>query len=422
MSRGGLPLAGLLALLAFGAAAGCTEEGLTGVDGVEPPGQAAEARSVTIPVDRLPLWRDTSYTGFATVPDAPFLLLADQPPLRSRALFSLTDVPDSVGGQPVDSAANMSVRLVADPERSSFTGDSVTLRVYSLDQPFTLGEVTWERAADGRPWSTPGGDLDELLADRRLGAAEADSLIGDTLSVAVDRDADSLVAAWSEAGSAPPLALVLEGEGSRLAVGQVFLELDARRADMDSLLRVGTGTDTATFIHDPDLPAVGERLRVGGLPSSRFYFVFRPPDSVQDVALRGAHVNRAELVFHPVSEPDGAFRPVSSLTSLAIRLLADPFRYGPRTPVGDAVGERRALTLDPDSLSAGGPLRVRVDDLIQAWAASPEDSIDGFRVAVRPVPDGQDLGFWDFGSAGAADGLRPELRLLITPPTDFELP
>lgn len=422
----GPSLAALLGIVALAVFAGCTEEGLTGIDGEEPPGQAADAVSVSLPADQLPLWRDTSYTGFATLRDHPFLLAADQPPLQSRPLFTIADVPDSVGGAAVDSTGNMYLRIVPDTARSSFSGDTATLRVFSLTRDFDEDEATWEQAADGTPWDSAGGDLGQELASLGFRGGAADTASSDTLRVPFAGDPDSLIAAWQESGGVPPMALLLDGEGNRMTIRQVALELEAKNADMDSLDREVATTSSSTFIHDPALPEVGRELRVGGLPSSRFYLTFLPPDSIQGVPIRGAQVNRAELVFHPVSDPDSPFRPPVVLTALPSQLLADPFLYGARTPIGPPIGSTRtsaaAVALDPDSLSAGRPLSIRVTSLVQTWARTPADSIDGFRVGVRPLPDGQDLGFWDFGSAEAADGMKPELRILITPPTDFTLP
>lgn len=423
---GGLP-ALLLIVVALAATAACTEEGLTGVDGQEPPGQAADAVSVSLPVDQLPIWRDTTYTGFAAIGDSPFLLTADQPPLQSRSLFRIGNVPDSVGGQPVDSTGDMYLRVVADTARSVFSGDSATLELYSLSRDFVADEATWEQAAEGTPWDSAGGDLADRLADLRFrfGAA-ADTATSDTLRMPFRGDPDSLITAWADSGGVPPLALLTRGEGNRMVVRQVAIELDARNADMDSVDRIAEASSASTFIHDPDLPPPGQNLRAGGLPASRFYFAFRPPDSIDGVPIRGAQVNRAELVFHPVADPASPFRPPVILSVLPTRLLADPFVYGARTPIGDPVSARNTqsgiLALDPDSLAAGRPLTIRVTDLVQSWASAPADSIDQFAVGLRPIPDGQDLGFWDFGSVEAAEGMRPELRILITPPTDFTLP
>lgn len=423
---GGTVPALLLGAVVLATAVGCTEEGLTGVEGEEPPGQAADAVSVSLAADELPVWRDTTYTGYATIDDVPFLLAADQPPLQSRALFRIGNVPDSIGGQPIDSIGAMNLRVVADTARSAFSGDSATLELYSLSRSFRADEATWEQASEGTPWDSAGGDLANRLADVRFryGAGQ-DTLASDTLRLPFHGESDSLIAAWADSGSVPPLAVLVRGDGNRMVIRQVAIELQARNADMDSLERQVASSSASTFIHDPDLPPVGQQLRAGGLPSSRFYIVFRPPDSIEGVPIRGARVNRAELVFHP-TDSASPFRPPVIVSALPSRLLADPFVYGARTPIGDPLGGRSVqaniLALDPDSLSAGQPLTIRVTDLIQSFARAPADSIEEFEVGLRPVPDGQDLGFWDFGSVEAAEGMKPELRILITPPTDFTLP
>lgn len=416
-----VPAAALAALLAVLPA--CTEEALTGVEGEDPPGQAADSRTLTVPVNELALWRDTTYSGFATAQDVPFIIAADESSFQSRALMTIRGVPDSIGGQPVDSVGEMFFQVVADTVRSVFSRDSATLELHSLGQVFSPEDATWERAAEGRPWGSPGGDLEEKLADLRFRLrADGDSLESDELRVPFGDDADSLLAAWSEAGTVPPLALRVRGEGNRIVIRQVRMAVRARNADMDSLELITAVDDSSTFIHDPPLPEPGRELRVGGLPSSRFYFAFLPPDTVDEVPIRGSRVNRAELLFHPVSDTLSPFRPILTLGAGANRLLADPFELGPRTPIGASVGDRQTFPLNPDSLAAGRPIRLRITGLIQTWADSPPDSIDQFWVGVRPTPDAQDLGFWEFGSVAAPEDVRPELRLVITPPTDFSLP
>ena len=40
----------------------------------------------------------------------------------------------------------------------------------------------------------------------------------------------------------------------------------------------------------------------------------------------------------------------------------------------------------------------------------------------RTVPEGSTLGRWEFGSSESAAAFQPSLRLIVTPPTEFELP
>jgi len=66
---------------------------------------------------------------------------------------------------------------------------------------------------------------------------------------------------------------------------------------------------------------------------------------------------------------------------------------------------------------------VRFDftSLMTRWAAAP-DSFGTFTVGVRFQPDVQSLGFWDFGSVESDPALRPFVRIVLTPPSDFDIP
>lgn len=412
----------LPALLVAGSVAACTEDGLTGVDD-SAPGNSAPTLEILVPADRLPVWRDMTFRGYALASDAGFRLVADDGELRARTLLRFATTPDSAGSPraPFDSVTGVNLRVLPDTVASRVPGDSVLLELFVLDREFDADEATWEEASRGEEWGEAGGDLGERVGHLRFAGLVDTAGARDTLRVPLDRP-DSLFAAWTDAGSPPPMALRMVGGGSRLFVRQIRLEVTGFPAEQDS---ADTGTaipEEHTFIFDPPQADPGAALRLGGLPSSRVYFTFLPPDSAEGIALRGARVNRAELLFRSPGLPPAAHRLAEPLSVLAVELLADPGRFGARTPVGDAVGGRRRLiTLDPDSLAAGATIAVRVDTLVQAWANAPPDSVQPFHLGLRPVPDGASFGFWEFGSE-SSDEAPPVLRLLVTPPADFEVP
>lgn len=412
----------LPALLLAGSLTACTEDGLTGVDD-SAPGNSAPTLEILVPADRLPVWQDMTFRGYALASDAGFRLVADDGELRARSLVRFATTPDSAGSPraPFDSVTAVNLWVLPDTLSSRLPGDSVLLEVFVLGREFDADEATWEEAAAGEEWSEPGGDLGERVGHLRFAGLVDTARARDTLRVPFDRP-DSLFAAWTDAGTPPPMALRVVGDGSRLFLRRFRLEVTGFPAEQDS---ADTGTavpEEHTFIFDPPQAEPGAALRLGGLPSSRVYFTFLPPDSAEGIALRGARVNRAELLFRSAGLPPAAHRLEESLSALAVELLADPRRFGARTPVGDAVGDRRRLiTLDPDSLAAGVPVAVRVDTLVQAWANTPPDSVQPFHLGLRPVPDGGNFGFWEFGSE-ASEVAPPVLRLLVTPPADFEVP
>lgn len=148
---------------------------------------------------------------------------------------------------------------------------------------------------------------------------------------------------------------------------------------------------------------------------------FVPPDSADGLPLRGATINRAELVFRPAPSPALPFALDRQVRTDAMELVADPFELGPKTPIGGSLATDLGTSLDPDSLAAGRPLRIAFTSQMRRWSAAP-DSFGVFRLGVRLRPDDQTLSFWEFGSAESPPELQPFVRLVVTPPSGFDLP
>lgn len=420
------PCAALGLLAAATAALACTEDPITGPpgEGVDEPSETVE---VTLTADEFPLWRDTTYTGFAIPTDATFLIVADEDDFSARALLRYTGVPDSVTIDSVPLAIeeyrDAELRFVLDTAASAIPAGNFTLRLRGLARGYDHEEVTWEEAAAGDPWATPGGDLTGELATLDL-TQPSDSFLPDTLVVSLEGVADSLLSDWAALEGGAGAALLVEGDGSRLRLRDATLRFEALPAGRDSTVTVNLfpfiDTSPLTFIYDPPQPPVGAGLRLGGLPANRAYLEFLPPDTVDGVALRGGTINRAELVFPPLPPPASPFALRLSTGAVGIGLAGDPFETGPKTPVGGQLpgGVR---TLEPDSLTAGRQLRFDFTTLMERWAAAP-DSFGTFTLGVRFQPDAQSVGFWEFGSVEAEPGLRPFVRLVVTPPTEFDVP
>lgn len=424
-SAGGALLAVAIAGLLF---AGCTEEALTGPgpdEGDRPPSSTVE---LVVPADEMRVWRDSTFTGFALPTDAPFLLLADEPPFRSNTLVRYTGVPDSVEVDSVDHAVEEFVsgqlRVVVDTARSRVGGGNVTLRFFSLGQRFDPEEADWTRAAEGRTWSSPGGDFETELGSVDLSGFD-DSALGDTVVISL-RDAvtDSILQEWASGNGQPGAGLRLDGEDTRLTVLAADLRMEIAPAELDTTVRrTANGVPTAipsTFIFDPPPPGPGSDLRLGGLPANRFYLEFDPPRTVDGIDLLGARINRAELVFPPLSSPPPGYVWTHPVRATGIELGADPFELGARTPIGDTL-QSGSVAVNADSLATGSPVRFGFTNLMSRWASNP-DSVGTFRVGVRLRPDTQGIGFWDFGSEESPAAVRPFLRIVVTPPSDFDVP
>lgn len=413
-------LAGLAAVTA------CTEDAIVGPG---PEGsEGAETVEVVLAADQMAVWRDTAFAGYAVPADAPFLLAADGGSFRARPLLKYRIVPDSVTVDSVtlavESYGPASLELAVDTADTELPEAGATLRLRGLLTDWTGVEATWDRAADGTPWGTPGGDLGPELASLDL-AGITDSALAGGLTVPVDSSAaDSLLRDWAAGRGGLGAAVVLESAGgeARLRLDDAVLEMGVQPAGLDTTVtlqvRPNLTADPSTFIHDPPAPDREGRLRLGGLPAHRIYFRFVPPDSAAGVPLRQGTVNRAELVFLPRGAPQGVFALDVDARASLVELVSDPFETGPRTPLAGEVASR---TLQPDSLAAGRPLRLPFTALMGRWAAAP-DSFGTFHLGVRMRPDAQDLGFWEFGAEEDAPELRPFVRLLVTPATTFDLP
>lgn len=430
-TRGGRPprasataLAALVAALLV--AAGCTEDAVVG-PGPEGSEGAETVELVLAPGD-MTLWRDTTFSGYALRSDAPFLLAADGDGLRSRPLLKYRTVPESVTvdsvRRAVETFVSATLRLRVDTAASELPEGGATLRLRGLLRDWNGEEADWTRAAEGSPWTSPGGDLGRELASVELGGA-ADSALADGFPMPVDEAAtDSLLGSWSREQGGLGAALVLEAASgdARVRIDNALLEMAVRPAGLDTTVQVEITPllteDPSTFIHDPSPPEREGRLRVGGLPAHRLYLRFLPPDSAGGVPLRQGTINRAELVFLPRAAPAEPFALGPPATISMVELVSDPFETGARTPLSGGLTRR---TVTPDSLAAGRPLRFAFTSLMSRWAASP-DSFGTFHLGVRMDPDAQDLGFWEFGGEEAPPELQPFVRLLITPASTFDLP
>lgn len=399
----------------------CTEEPLTAVDADDAPGPGIETREARIEVAELPVWRDTTLTGFANPGQAGFFLAATEEGLRARTLLRFSAVADSVSlfgdtlFTPVDSFANASLFVRMDTtSRSTFPPLPFTLRLHALERGFEASSATWTRASEGQPWTTPGGDLGPELASFVV------EEVSDTLSFRFDVPEDSLLEAWRRSDGGPGVALSVAEGGARIRFTTVALVYDAFGEDIETPFPFSQSPSPGVFIYEPEQPDADLQLRIGGLPAWRYYLVFQLPELLDGTALRNVAVSHAELVFHPLEAPPGPFRPGSSLTAQGIQLLGDPFELGAKTPIGGA--GQVVVTLDPDSLAAGRPIRLDVTTLVVDRLTAGQPSVL-LRLGLRGTPDAQDLGFWDFASVEHPErARRPELLVVYSPPPSFGVP
>ena len=412
-------------MVAVVAPVACTEDPILAVDSESAPGVSTPTIEVVLEAGELPSWRDTTYWGFVLPNSAAFRLASDREDLQARPLGRFSTIPDSVFVDTVrvaiDSFTSAAIRVSLDTFQSLIPDDGVELAAWSLSRSFEADETTWLNAREGEPWSTPGGDLETLLGADSL-SFDVDSLaeLPDTVLVRLDGNVDSLLTAWRESEGEPGFALVLTGSGGEIRVNTISLVAEAVPEGIDTVVTAVRGAIPSTFIFDPLTPEPTTRLRLAGLPAARYYLEFELPDSLGFIPLRGATINRAALEFRPTAAPSDPFALDGNVAAQAVRLLADPFVFGEKTPIGATLGVPESLR--PDSLASGSVMQYDITSLIRVWTQAPADSIPFLRVGIIPLPENRQFGFWEFFSEEDAPGLRPVVRLLFTPNPSFLLP
>lgn len=416
-----------LTLLLLGAA--CTEGSITSPNEGQAPGSGSPTVEITLPADSMVVWRDTSFTGFATADNVLFWIGAKYDSLESRPLLRIASIPDTliVDSLPfvADTFLDAQLRLTYDTTDLVVPAGGATFRAYVLNRSYEPSQVTWDEASTGQPWDSGGGDLGPLLAVLQLKPPGSDTIVNDTITGDSKLPPDSLLKAWRASGGGHGIVLVAQDPGTRVRFTRAVMASNFEAVHGDSvrkLLQYIPATDQS-FIYNPTPPApTAAELRVGGLPAGRGYFEFLPPDSADGYRLRGAQISRAELVFQPLAPPPLAFRLERPVVAAVTALAADFYQFGPKTPVA-SWANAPSFTMDPDSLGTGMPVRVDVTTLLQNWASTPADTTpQRIRLGLELVPDGQTLGYWSFGGARAPADARPVLRLLLTPPVPFTVP
>ena len=403
----------------------CTEDPFLAVDSESAPGVVTPTLEIYLEAGELPSWRDTTYWGFVVPNSASFSLLSDQEELRARPLGRFSTIPDSVfvdtARLAIDRFTAASIRLSVDSALSDLPTDSVELSAWTLSRSFDADEATWERARVGEPWTTPGGDLETLLgADTFRFEVDSLGVLVDTAVVRFEGNVDSLLTAWRDSEGEPGFAVVLTGSGGILRTSVMSLVAEAVPEGLDTTGTIVRGAIPGTFIFDPPTPQPTTRLRLAGLPSARYYMDFTLPDSLGFIPLRGSTINRATIEFRPTSAPAVPFNLQPDIFAQAVRLLADPFVFGEKTPIGSPLGGQELLR--PDSLASGNIMEYDITSLVRLWSLANADSVPPLRVGVVPIPENRQFGFWEFFSAEDGPGLRPVVRLLFTPNPTFLLP
>jgi hypothetical protein len=418
-------------VLAVGA---CGRDEIISVDSEAAPGQTSRTREALLTPDRLDVWVDMLYSGFARPSSATYVQIEEGTPnLISRALFRFGIVQDSVFLTDTVSGALRfdSVRVVAgmDTLRTVLSSTGTTLRLIAVGQQWDARSANWDFAVDTSgsqiAWSAgPGGTFGEVLAEATL-TELADSVIFD-----LGARGDSLVRSWADTTQENTgLALAVSDSGRAILTAPRVQYRLVPEVEPDTSILLRAFANARTFIFDRSvLPNPQGVLRVGGVDGWRVFAELIVPDSVPvegsttRFRFRGATINKAELIFVSLEPPVAPFAAEADFTATVFD-LADDFRvYGAKTPVGNAVLGSE-FTFRVDSLAEGSVLRFNITRRIQTWARIASDSTPGpIRLMIRSLIEGGTFGFWEFGAVDGDVQFAPVLRIVFTPPIEFTVP
>ena len=413
-----LPL--LLALTA------CTDEAPTDVGGeLISTGDVRTFEVVLDPAQFIAY--DTTFSGYATPQDAPFTLIANKfggvvdanVLLRLALPPAIINVRNAAGTTVPDSAPRyFAGRLVVRFDTTLSTPRPATFRAFRTIEPWHFS-ATWTLRVDTGnvelPWSTPGGSRGAQI-DTATWAA------GDSIVFRVD---SATVAQWRDTANTSRGALIVsETNNTRVRLRSVTLRLQARsNIQQDTVFNLDVPAATSAFIFNPQPPAPGNQLRVGGVPAWRSIIGVNenlrnltfPCPGVTDCQIRldRAHINLAELLLQPVSAPAG-FIPEDSTFVQVRALLVTPGVPLQRSPVGVPVGNseiiRASLFGSPPSAT---PIRINVTNYIVALVDEdiPETSRPPVALTLMQFNEPATFGFNAFASG-------PRLRIVLTAPVE----
>lgn len=421
-------------LLTAGAAVlvGCERDELLSVDPGRGPGQSAATVEVLVDAGQLEGWVDTIFSGFSRPSSATFMRVEDGTnDLQSRGLIRFSFIEDTVSAAGELSGAlrfdSAQVILRVDTLRTELPEAGSTLQLRAVEQGWDSRSATWDYAVDTlgvrEPWSTPGGALGAVLSEALLAEAT------DSLVFELGELSDSLIQLWNDTTQVNTGVAVVVADSGRLALQSPQLRYQlVPEATPDTSYTLSVFGTAGTFIFDPKPAALASGvLRVGGVQGWRTFLEILLPDSLtvegfpEKLALRGATVNRAEIVFSSLGPPDPPFAAEDAFNIFAYDVVDDFRVYGPKTPVGALVVESGA-TVSPDILEAGVTVSIGITTRLQRWAESSPGSSALLRIVMRAQPEAGTFGFWEFGTADADSAFVPRLRIVFTPPTEFAFP
>ena len=425
-------LSGLLAALAFSAAA-CSDDTptFTGVDEF-PPGVIPVTREVVLPASEF--FRTLgSFSGYTRASDLQAVVVANQygGSLDAHALARFNQFPVAVtyrrdGVERRDGAftyQNSSLVLRVDTLAS--TDGPVTVQVWRAAQAWERTSATWTTAIDTgaveTAWTEPGGTRGTLVAE---GTFAGNAGAGDTLVLSLPA---ATVASLADSLS-QGVIITTATTGARLEVIDMVVRAairpDSAAPDTTIIQAVGS-SGTRTTIYTPEQPNPGPGvIAIGGVRSARTLIEFNPDlplpacaagETCGTIAFRDVQLNRVDLLLRPVSVPNG-FNPIASLP-ISLRVVAEA-GLGGAAPLGPRVLDASSSTgLQTYNFAAGDSVvALPVTNLARSLALAdtlPRTFALMSELQFFNSPPTFGVGFFD---------AEPRLRIVYTLPARRRLP
>lgn len=419
-----LILSGLLAAFA-GAAAACSDQTPTLVDGELPAGSIPLTREVILPASEF-FRLIGAFDGYGGISGAPFVVIAnDYEGLHAHALAKFVGFPTRVtyqrnGAEQVDSLFTyQGSQLVVRVDTAASTQGPVTLRLWAAAQRWDAASATWEVAVDTgsvrTPWSEPGGTRGDLLSETTftVGPVGADSAVFVLSGENVARLADT-----TSAG----VIITATQAGRRIELADLILRAVVRpdSASPDTLITFpvsSAGSRTTVYTPEQPSPPAGA-IAIGGVRRARTLIELDPRQQVPacgpaagpcgTVPLSEVRINQVALLLTRLPVP-GGFDPLGP-TPVTMRVVQEP-ELGRFAPLGQSVLDRPVSFTVRDSivtlpLTGLAATLARNDSLPSTFALVSESP-------VTTASPSFGVGFF---------GGEPMLRIIYTLPTRRMLP
>jgi hypothetical protein len=285
----------------------------------------------------------------------------------------------------------------------------ITVSAHVLTQDFTEEETTWEQAANGLPWSVPGGDYQS----EPLGSAVFDGEDFDTLTI--DLDTEALQAYLSGTGwSRLPLLVIGEDEDVYLRLIGRELSSDQAVASRLEIIYTEQGSTEEGILSRRPLqdatiaqyygPLNEDRLMIGEIPATQTFFSYDfsgLPDN--------ATVNRA--VLH-LSVSGGAVVDSFLVGAFAAEQAVYTHEQGDFLVIEKGGGD------ESDSV-----LVLDVTPTVQLMVLAKYSGIEYPYLGLNSYSAAMSAGFLEFYPEDWPDSLlRPYLELVYSEPMDAPLP